>query len=186
MTKDAAIVAPHVAAAVDAIGRRLAEGRSVAFLTEGDPSVYSTFGYVRAEALRRWPSLVVEVVPGVSSITCVAMRGGVPLADGCERVAIIPATYGVDDLVDLLRRFDTLVLMKLGGQIPAILEALERTGLTDRAFFVSNATTAEERIERDVRKLDGEHGGCFSMMIVKRTDQSGALVRPAPCHAEGI
>lgn len=176
MSKEATVVRPRVLAAVDAIGERLLASKSVAFLTEGDPSVFSTFGYVRDEALRRWPSLRVEVVPGVTSITSVAAVGGVPLADGHERVAIIPATYGVSDLVDLLERFDTVVLMKLGGAMPTILEALDRTGLTDRAFLVSKATMAEQRVERDVRRLADDTGGCFAMMIVKRNDRSGHLV----------
>jgi precorrin-2/cobalt-factor-2 C20-methyltransferase len=176
MSKDPDEVRPRVVAAVDAIGAHLLAGRSVAFLTEGDPSVFSTFGYVRDEALRRWPELRVEVVPGVSSITAVAARGGVPLADGHERVAIVPATYGVDDLVDLLGRFDTVVLMKLGGEVPTILAALEKTRLTEHAFFVSKATMNEERVVRDVRALEGEHGGCFAMMIVKRKDRAGRLV----------
>lgn len=175
MSKDPDDVRPRVDAAVDAIGAHLLAGRSVAFLTEGDPSVFSTFGYVRDGALRRWPALRVEVVPGVSSITAVAARGGVPLADGHERIAIVPATYGVNDLVDLLERFDTVVLMKLGGEMPTILPALEKTKLTDRAFFVSKATMSEERVVRDVRELD-EHGGCFAMMIVKRADRAGRLV----------
>jgi len=176
MSKDPDEVRPRVLAAVDALGPHLLAGRSVAFLTEGDPSVFSTFGYVREEAISRWPELRVEVVPGVSSITAVAARGGVPLADGHERVAVVPATYGIDDLVDLLERFDTVVLMKLGGEMPAILAALEKTGLTDRAYFVSRATMAEERVVHDVRALGDEHGGCFAMMIVKRKDRAGRLV----------
>jgi precorrin-2/cobalt-factor-2 C20-methyltransferase len=176
MSKDAATVAPQVARAVDAIGAHLTEGRSVAFVTEGDPSVYSTFGYVRDEARRRWPALAVQVIPGVTSITSVASVGGVALADGQERVAIVPATYGVDDLVDLFTRFDTVVLMKLGAELPAILAALERTELVDHAFFVSKATMTEERVVRDVKTLRGEHGGCFAMMIVKRGDRSGVLL----------
>jgi precorrin-2/cobalt-factor-2 C20-methyltransferase len=176
MTKDPARVRPHVEAAVTAIGAHLCEGRSVAFVTEGDPSVFSTFGYVRAEALRRWPDLEVEIVPGVTSITAVCARGAVALADGQERVAIVPATYGTADLIDLFQRFDTVVLMKLGAEMPAILAALEQTGLTDRAFFVSKATMAEERISTDVRSLRDEHGGCFSMLVVKRGDRSGVLM----------
>lgn len=183
MVKEPASILPRVSAAVDAIGAHLREGRSVAFVTEGDPSVFSTFGYVRTEARRRWPDLRIEVVPGVSSITAVAAAGGVPLADGHERIAIVPATYGVDDLVDLLARFETVVLMKLGGEMPTILDALERTGLTEQAFFVSKATMDEERIERDVRAVKGERGGCFSMVIVRRRDQSGALVGDVPLRA---
>jgi precorrin-2/cobalt-factor-2 C20-methyltransferase len=176
MSRDPAVVAPRVHEAVDAIGRELCAGRSVAFVTEGDPSVFSTFGYVREEAQRRWPQLTVEVVPGVTSITSVAAVGGVPLADGQERIAIVPATYGVEDLVDLLRRFDTVVLMKLGAELPRILAALEETNLTSHAFFVSSATMKEERLVRDVRSLAGEHGGCFAMMIVKRRDRNGVLL----------
>jgi precorrin-2/cobalt-factor-2 C20-methyltransferase len=176
MSKDTATVAPRVARAVDAIGAHLTEGLSVAFVTEGDPSLYSTFGYVRDEARRRWPSLDVQVVPGVTSITSVAMVGGVALADGQERIAVVPATYGVDDLVELFTRFDTVVLMKLGAELPAIITALERTGLTDHAFFVSKATMKEERLVRDVQTLGDERGGCFAMMIVKRGDRSGVLV----------
>jgi precorrin-2/cobalt-factor-2 C20-methyltransferase len=180
MSKDAAVVAPHVDRAADAIAEHLVAGRSVAFVTEGDPSVYSTFGYVRDAALRRLPGLRVEVVPGVTSITSVAMVGGVSLADGQERVAIVPATYGVDDLVDLLQRFDTVVLMKLGAELPVILAALEELGLAEQAFFVSRATMREERLVRDVRSLGDEHGGCFAMMIVRRRDRSGVLVGRAP------
>ncbi len=176
MTKDADRVRSHVERAADAITERLLAGRSVAFLTEGDPSLFSTFGYVRDAARRRLPELGVEVVPGVTSVTTVAMVGGVPLADGEERIAIVPATYGVEDLVELLQRFDTVVLMKLGPALPTILEALEQTGLTDRAFYVSKATMVEQRIERDVRTLADEHGGCFAMMIVKRGDRSGRLL----------
>jgi precorrin-2/cobalt-factor-2 C20-methyltransferase len=183
MAKEPASILPRVNAAVDAIGEHLVAGRSVAFVTEGDPSVFSTFGYVRAEAVRRWPDLRVEVVPGVTSITAVAAAGGVPLADGHERVAIVPATYGVDDLVDLLGRFETVVLMKIGGEMPTILAALEKTKLTEHAFFVSKATMGEERIERDVRAVKAERGGCFSMLIVKRKDQSGALVGDVPLRA---
>jgi precorrin-2/cobalt-factor-2 C20-methyltransferase len=180
MSKESSRVRPYVEAAVTEIGGRLTAGRSVAFVTEGDPSLFSTFGYVRQEALHRWPALQIEVVPGVTSISAVAMVGGVPLADGHERIAIVPATYGVDDLVELLERFDTVVLMKLGGEMPNILAALEKTGLTDRAFFVSKATTAEQRFEPNVRKLHDERGGCFSMLIVKRRDGSGVLLGHAP------
>jgi len=183
MSKDPDLVRPHVMKAASAIEAHLSQGKSVAFVTEGDPSLFSTFGYVRAELVRRWPELRVEVVPGVTSVTAVAAAGGVPLSDGMERIAIVAATYGVADLVDLLQRFDTVVLMKLGAEIPAILEALEHTRLTDNAFFVSRATMSDQRVVRDVRHLTGEHGGCFSMMIVKRGDRSGVLLGKAvePC-----
>src|SRR3954468_14831344 len=97
MNKDPERLRPALMRAMDAIGERLAADKSVAFVTEGDPSLYSTFVYVAGEARRRWPELALEVVPAVSSPMAVAAVTGVPLADGLERIAIVPANYGVED-----------------------------------------------------------------------------------------
>jgi precorrin-2/cobalt-factor-2 C20-methyltransferase len=175
MNKDPERLRPAWDKAFAAIGARLAAGRSVAFVTEGDPFVYSTFIYLLREAPRRWPGVPVQVVPGVSSITAVPAVIGVPLADGQERIAVVPANYGVDDLVGVLRTFDTVVLMKIGQEMPNVLAALERTGLTDRAVYVSKATMPEQRIERDLRRVSGEYGDCFGMVVVARKDRSGVL-----------
>lgn len=180
MTKESDVIREAVELASSEVADRLLEGRSVAFLTEGDPSVYSTFGYLRRRVQQRWPELAIEVVPGITSITAVAALGETPLVDGQERVAIVPATYGVEDLVELLQRFDTVVLMKIGGQIPTILEALERTGMSDHALFVSKATMADELVERRIEKLIGQHCGCFSMMIVKHSERSFSLIGESP------
>lgn len=157
------------------IGDRLARGASVAFVTEGDPSLYSSFIYLLREAPARWPGIPVEIVPGVSSIAAVPARTGVPLADGQERVAIIPANYGVDDLTAVLRAFDTTVIMKIGHEMPNVIAALEQTALVDRAVYVSRATMPEERIERDVRAASGAYGDCFGMVVVARKERSGVL-----------
>jgi precorrin-2/cobalt-factor-2 C20-methyltransferase len=176
MVKDPARMRPAIERAMDAIGERLQAGRSVAFVTEGDPSLYSTFVYVAAEARRRWPHVEVEVVPAVSSPLAVAAVIGVPLADGQERIAIVPANYGVADLDGLLAMFDTVVLMKIGPEMPAIVAALERAKLLDRAVYVSRATMKEQRIVRNLRTIEAERGDCFAMVIVAKKDRAGVLL----------
>ena len=175
MSKDPDRVRPAWEHALREIGARLERGLSVAFATEGDPSLYSTFIYLRREAPRLWPGVRVEVVPGVSSIAAAPAVTGVPLADGLERIAIVPANYGVDDLVDVLRKFDTTILMKIGSEMPRVVEALERAELVDKAVFVSKATMSEERIVRDVRGIKEERGDCFAMVIVAKKERSGVL-----------
>ncbi|MDB4966491.1 MAG: cobI [Myxococcales bacterium] len=176
MNKDPERLRPALNKAMDAIGERLAAGKSVAFVTEGDPSLYSTFVYVAAEARRRWPTLEIEVVPAVSSPMAVAAVTGVPLADGQERIAIVPANYGVADLDTLLRMFDTVVLMKIGPEMPAIIAALERAGLLGRAIYVAKATMKEQRVVRDLREVGGERGDCFAMVIVAKKERNGVLM----------
>jgi precorrin-2/cobalt-factor-2 C20-methyltransferase len=175
MSKDPDRVRPAWDRALAEIGQRLERGLSVAFATEGDPSLYSTFIYLRREAPRLWPGVQVEVVPGVSSIAAAPAVTGVPLADGLERIAIVPANYGVDDLVEVLRKFDTTILMKIGSEMPRVVEALERAELIDKAVFVSKATMSEERIVKDVRGIKEERGDCFAMVIVAKKERSGVL-----------
>jgi precorrin-2/cobalt-factor-2 C20-methyltransferase len=176
MNKDPERLKPALDKAMDAIGERLAAGRSVAFVTEGDPSLYSTFVYVAGEARRRWPELPVETVPAVSSPMAVAAVTGVPLADGQERIAIVPANYGVDDLDAILRAFDTVVLMKIGPEMPKIIDALSRQGLLDRAVYVAKATMKEQRIVRDLSSVSAERGDCFAMVVVSKKERAGVLI----------
>jgi precorrin-2/cobalt-factor-2 C20-methyltransferase len=175
MSKDPARLRPAWDRAFEAIGARLADGLDVAFVTEGDPSLFSTFIYLQREAAQRWPGIRVEVTPGVSSVMAVPAVTGIPLADGQERVAILPGTCGLDDLDDVLARFDTVVLMKIGPEMPRVIAAIERAGLLDRAVYVSRATMAEQRIARDLRAVSDQRGDCFAMVIVSRKERSGVL-----------
>lgn len=180
MSKDPERLLPAWARAFAQIGEQLVSGRDVAFVTEGDPSLYSTFIYLQEEARSRWPEVRIEVIPGVSSITAVPAVTGIPLADGQERIAILPGIYGLTDLVEVLRRFDTVVLMKIGPELPRIIEVLELEGLLDRAVYVSRATMREQRIVRDLRAVGAERGDCFAMVVVSRKERSGLLAGSVP------
>jgi precorrin-2/cobalt-factor-2 C20-methyltransferase len=185
MTKDPERLRPAWDEAFSQIGERLERGLSVAFITEGDPLVYSTFIYLLGEASRRWPEVPVEIVPAVSSITAVPAVLRTPLADGQERIAVLPATYGVDDLAEVLRQFDTVILMKVGSVMPAVVAAVEREGLLDRAFYVSKATTGQQRIVGDLRSIRNDRCDYFSMVVVARQDRNGVLVGNAGSSTEG-
>ncbi len=175
MKKDPAQLLPAWNKAFTEIGKHLEAGKSVAFATEGDPSLYSTFIYLGREAQQRWPGIKVEIVPGVSSINAVASITQIPLADGQERIAIIPANYGIEDLTRVLAEFDTTILMKIGSEMPNVLAALEQQGLTDKAVFVSKATMAEQNVVRNLREASGAYGDCFAMVIVSRKERNGVL-----------
>lgn len=185
MSKEPERLLPAWDKAFTAIGERLKRGLDVAFVTEGDPSLFSTFIYLQQEATRRWPDVSVVRVPGVSSITAVPAVTGIPLADGQERIAILPGTYGLEDLPEVLRNFDTTVIMKLGAEMPHIISVLEQEGLLDRAVFVSRATMRDQRIVRDLREVRAEHGDCFAMVVIARKERSGLLSGAVPASRLG-
>ncbi len=180
MRKEPELLRPAWQKAFLAIGTRLERGADVAFVTEGDPSVYSTFIYLQQEAARSWPHVRVEVIPGVTSITAVPAVTGIPLADGQERIAILPGTAGLADLAQVLRAFDTVVLMKIGAEMPHIIQVLEEQKLLDRATYVSRATMPEQRIVRDLRQVDAERGDCFAMVVIAKKERNGLLAGDVP------
>jgi precorrin-2/cobalt-factor-2 C20-methyltransferase len=65
--------------AADTIGGHLKQGKDVAFITEGDPMLYSTFSYVLDSIKSGYPEVTVEIIPGVSSVMAAAASAGVPL-----------------------------------------------------------------------------------------------------------
>ena len=157
------------------IGERLLAGKSVAFITEGDPFIYSTFIYLYNQAPKLWPGIEIEVIPAVSSISAVPIAVDIPVADGQEKIAILPATYGVEDLRAILRMFDTILLMKVSSVMPQVIEALEAEGLLDSAIYVSKATTRQQKIVREISKIKNDRCDYFSMVVVSKKNRSGIL-----------
>ncbi len=170
MSRDAQVRRAAREAAAAEVGARLASGRSVAFVTEGDPLVYSTFLDLLAESRRAFPEARVDVVPGVSSLTAVAAAALVPLADGDGRLAVIPAPTALGELGELAREFETVLLLKAGGVLPDLRAALAREGLLDRAVLVSGATTVGEQVTRDLASVQGRTG-YFSTVLLTRAPE---------------
>ena len=87
--------------AAERIAGYLLGGEDVAFLTQGDPLLYGSFMYVMVKVQAAYPTIPIEVVPGVTSITAAASRAKMPLVSHGERLAVLPAMYGIDDLRDV-------------------------------------------------------------------------------------
>ncbi len=167
MTRDAAVRRAAREAATRAVADRLGRGLSVAFVTEGDPLVYSTFIDLLAQAPRAFPGVPVEVIPGISSITAVAAAACVPLADGDDTLAVLPAAAAIEDLGRLAREFDTVLVLKAGPLLPRLRAVLEREGLMSRALLVCDASTDRERVVHDLTAFDAR-AGYFSTLVLTR------------------
>jgi len=136
---------------------------------------YSTFIYLHAQAPQRWPGVKLEIVPGVSSLAAVAAVTHIPTVDGQERVAVLPASYGIEDLLAVMNQFDTVVLVKVSSVMPQVVAAVERAGLIDRAVYVSKATMEQQKIVTDIRTIRNDRCDYFSMVVVSRKERSGLL-----------
>ena len=154
--------------AADTIGGHLSQGKDVAFITEGDPMLYSTFSYVLDSITSGYPAVTVEIIPGVSSVMAAAASAGVPLVTHGQRLVILPAVYGIDDLSEAIANYDTIVLMKVNRTLLQALANLEQLGLAGKGIYVRRASTDREEVVRDLSKLSEEDLDYFSLLIIKR------------------
>lgn len=146
---------------------KLNKGIDVAFITIGDPAIYSTFFYLYDRLLELNPELKVEIIPGVSSINASAARTKIALALADEKIAILPANY-MDNLKDTLEKFDTVVLMKVYKVFDDLIRTLNDIHLLKNAVYVSRAGMEDEKISENIQDVKKEDLNYFSMVIIRK------------------
>lgn len=152
--------------AVSAIRARLDENKDVAFITLGDPTVYSTYMYIHKTI--RSLEYQAEIIPGITSFCASAASVGISLGENKETIAIVPSAYECENLTQVLDSFDNIVLMKVAGNLPGIKDKLSGRGLTDKAVLVSKCGFEDEQIEFDIEKAMQSKLSYFTTMIIKR------------------
>ncbi|GEM_PF-86451 len=171
MDKDFARLVPVWRESARTIAGHLKAGRSVAFITEGDPMLYSTFLHVYEIVAEEFPEIEVEIIPGVTSLTAVAAAGRVALGQADEAIAIVPATYQKHELKELLQRFDTVVLMKVGAVLDEVADTLEELGLKEQALLASRVGTRHQIVTRKLDLYRGKRLHYLTTLVVsKRTE----------------
>ena len=149
--------------AADAICEKLDQGKDVAFITLGDPTVYSTYIYIHRRVVNR--GYGAEIIPGVPSFCAVAARLGEPLCEKAQRLMIVPASHG--EVEDCLSVDANLVFMKAGRELGALRDTLAAHGLLERASMVANCGMEGETV--CPRFADVPEGtGYFSVVLVKK------------------
>ncbi len=168
MTRDAAELAAARKEAAGLIAAKLSAGLDAAFITLGDPMMYSTFSYLVPFVEAAVPGVEIRSIPGVTSFAALASRSVVPLAESDERVIIIPAPRDMDAVRRALDEFDTVVLMKVNRVFDRLVGLLTETGLLESAVAATRVGWPEEEITSDVASLVGRKLDYFSTLIVKK------------------
>ncbi len=107
--------------AFKAIEEKLKEGKNIAFLTLGDPFVYSTYIYLLKYIEEH--GFEVETVPGITSFCASASLAQTPLVIGDEPLLILPASR-VQDIKD--EKY--VVIMKVYKKEEEVLNVLDKKG----------------------------------------------------------
>jgi precorrin-2/cobalt-factor-2 C20-methyltransferase len=151
-------------AAAEVVLEHIRLGRDVAFLTEGDPLLHSTFIYILSYLP---PGISIEVIPGVSSITAAAAQAVMPLVNADQRLAVLPAVFEEDTaLRRVFEHFDTVVLLKVNRVLDRLIDLVQALGLDEQAILVERATLPGARILRPLSASRGQTVHYLSLVIV--------------------
>ncbi len=161
MIKDKEELERYHEQSADTIAEILTQGKDVAFLTLGDPAIYSTVMYVHRKLTARGHETA--MVPGIPSFCGAAASLNTSLCERDEMLHVIPATYkgSQAEVLD-----GTRVLMKSGRSIMQIKEQLAEK----KAMMVECATMENEKVYHDLNDLK-EQSSYFSLIVIPSEDR---------------
>ncbi len=150
----------------------LETGKSVGFITLGDPSIYSTYTYIRD--IVHDHGFDSETVPGIASFSAAAAVLNVSLCEGNESLHVLPA--GCEEEIEKwIGLPGTKVIMKSGRNLDRVLKTLRNHGLSKETRIVSRCTMESQQVFHSIDEFDQARPQTspdyFSVLIVKEKEQ---------------
>ena len=142
------------------------EGKDIAFLTLGDPSVYSTYWYIHQRVVKQ--GYQAQMIAGVPSFCAVAAKLGISLAEAEQPLHIIPGSYPCTE--QMLQTEGTKVIMKTGRSVEQVKNLLKQYGYYDNAKMVQNCGLEQEHIFQSLDEATNE-ASYFSIIVCKEEDK---------------
>ncbi len=152
-------------AAAQEISTHLNMGNNVVFLCEGDPFFYGSFMYLHSRLYKKY---LVEIIPGVSSMTACAAMAKKPLAARNEVLTVLPGPLSKKELERRLADNNSSAIMKVGRHIKKIKSVIDRLGLMDSSLYIERASLKEQKV---LKLIDApEVAPYFSMILVNKEE----------------
>ena len=127
--------------ASEMIAQYLNSGRDVAFITIGDPSVFSTYSYIQRKLKGKYE---IETVPGITSFTACAAARNEALVEQNDVLTVVPK---IDDRLDeIIEYSDSVVLMKASRNTSHLEKTIEKNERAKEIYSVQNCTRENEKI----------------------------------------
>jgi len=147
----------------------LRQGRDAAFLTLGDPLLYSTFAYLLRTLRGLAPEQPVTIVPGITSFQAVASATGTVLAEGSQNLLVLPGIRDAGDLRKSLEGADNAVILKAYTNFSAIREELRTFPSPTHCVFASRMGMKEQFITRSLDEAP-DNPTYLSLMLLTKNE----------------
>jgi len=149
MVHDKNIINQAGKTAAEVVERHVRVGKNTAFVTLGDPSVYSTYNYIVKHLA---PEIEIETIPGITSFCAAAAEINRSLVEGDEILSIIPATTSQRIMEMALDATSSVVFMKVYNQKERVLNVLGKYQLLDDSVLVQRCGFPDCTVEKDIKK----------------------------------
>lgn len=146
------------------VNRCVEEGKTMSFITIGDPMTFSTFVYVM-ELLEK--KIEVESIPGITSFASVTSRLNTPLVMGDETLKIVPVSKDTD-IAGEIESADNIIFMKVTRNLERLKEAFRKTGNMENVVLISNCGKESEKIFYDLEDITRDDISYFSTILLKK------------------
>lgn len=163
MTRDPEILRDSHRKGAGCLAAVLETGDNIAFITIGDPTVYSTYTYLHQRVCRM--GYETHLVNGVTSFCAAAAGMNIPLAEGTENILIEPGSPG---LREELKKPGTHIIMKSGKRMQAVYEILRELSKSQKieVRMGVNCGYPNEKYYEGIENLP-ETAPYFSVLVVK-------------------
>ena len=135
MTKDKDILEASWKRKAKRRAETVLKGKNVVYITIGDPYLYSTWIYMHRDLKEKYPDMDISVVPGIVSIFSFASKVGISVAEGAEKVAIIPSCYDLSSVKEIAKYSESMIFLKDGRYFDQVIEVLKEAGFPDNSLF---------------------------------------------------
>jgi len=173
MTKDKDVLKATWKKNAKIMAEKVLLGKNVVYLTVGDPYLYSTWIYMHKDLEENYPDMKISVIPGIVSIFTFAAKVGISIAEGSEKVAIIPSCYDLSSVKEIAKYSETMVFLKDGRYFDQVIKVLKESGFPDDSIFaIGQDLGTENEIIRKLTLGEVNDGTLttkyFSILVVKR------------------
>lgn len=162
MTRDEAVLADAHQKGAAAIEGALQEGKDVALITLGCPTIYASSIYVHRRVQR--DGYATEIVPGVPSFCAAAAKLQMPLCEKDEPLTIIPGNR--KDRRKLLALPGHKIVMKSSGSLETLKDDLAQTGQLETTAMIERCGMPGETVYTSVK--NAERAPYFSVLLVRK------------------
>jgi precorrin-2/cobalt-factor-2 C20-methyltransferase len=159
MTKDKKKLQEGYDRAAKAVENLLVQEKQVAFITLGDPTVYSTYLYIHERIDEA--GYDTRIISGIPSFCAASARINKGLVERSEQLHIIPGSYGVEEALTLK---GTKVFMKVASKMPMVKEHI-RLHHND-VVMVENCGMEGESVYTNCEDIPDD-ASYYSLLIVK-------------------